>query len=103
VAISAQWSFAFLLRDIMTNAIKIYTVSTCNHCKAAKEFFDNYGVTYDCKEIDTASEKDQPALMEEVKKFNPACTVPTIIVGDKIIVGFKEKLLREILADVIHE
>jgi glutaredoxin-like protein NrdH len=81
----------------MMNAIKIYTVSTCNHCKAAKQFFDSCGVPYDCKEIDTASEKDQAVLMEEVKKINPACTAPTIIVGNKIIVGFKEKLLREIL------
>ena len=81
----------------MIKAIKIYTVSTCNHCKAAKQFLDSCGVSYDCKEIDTASEEKQALLMEEVKKFNPACTVPTIIIGNKIIVGFKERTLRDAL------
>ncbi len=52
---------------------------------------------YDCKEIDTASEKDQTLLLEEVKRFNPSCTVPTIIVGNRIIVGFKERIRREAL------
>ncbi len=76
MVISAQCSFAFCLltREIMASAIKIYTVSTCNHCKAAKQFFDSCGVPYDCKEIDTASEKDQTLLLDEVKRFNPSYT-----------------------------
>lgn len=81
----------------MTNLVKIYTDSTCPHCKAAKQFLSNCGVQYDCHEIDTASEEEQAILIDEVKKFNPACTVPTIIIGNKILVGFNEILVREAL------
>jgi len=33
----------------------------------------------------------------KVKKFNPKCSFPTIIIGDKVIVGFKENEIREAL------
>jgi glutaredoxin len=32
-----------------------------------------------------------------VKKLNPNCSFPTIIIGDKVIVGFKEDEIKEAL------
>jgi len=36
-------------------------------------------------------------IIADVKKFNPRCSFPTIIIGDKVIVGFKEKEIKEAL------
>ena len=44
----------------------------------------------------TKDEKYQ-AIIEDVKQFNPRCSFPTIIIGDKVIVGFKEKEIKEAL------
>jgi len=32
-----------------------------------------------------------------VRKLNPQCSFPTIIIGDKVIVGFQEDQIREAL------
>lgn len=81
----------------MTPPVKLYTLSTCTHCKAAKRFLDSCGVQYEFQDVDLFSGEEQAALIEEVKKFNPGCTFPTIIIGNKIIVGFREQVVREAL------
>jgi glutaredoxin-like protein NrdH len=81
----------------MTPSVKLYTLSTCIHCKAAKKFLEDCGVKYDFQDVDLCSGEEQSALLEELRKFNPGCTFPTIIIGNKIIVGFREEMVREAL------
>ena len=81
----------------MTPSVKMYTLSTCGHCRDAKKFLDNCGVKYEFQDVDTVSGEEQSELIDEVKKFNPGCTFPTIIIGNKIIVGFREEVIREAL------
>jgi hypothetical protein len=38
-------------------------------------------------------------MIAEVKKFNPNCSFPTILIGDKVIVGLREKEIKEALGD----
>jgi glutaredoxin len=40
---------------------------------------------------------ERRAIIEDVKKFNPRCSFPTVIIGDKVIVGYKEKEIKEAL------
>ena len=77
--------------------VKLYTLSTCSHCKKTKKFLEDCGVTYEFTDIDMLQGQERTAMIEEVKKFNPNCSFPTILVGDKIIVGFKEDKIKEAL------
>lgn len=81
----------------MKPPVRIYSLSTCVHCRAAKKFLDDCGVKYEFRDVDLASGEEQSALINEVRKFNPGCTFPTIIIGNKIIVGFREQAIREAL------
>ncbi len=81
----------------MTPSVKLYTLSTCIHCKAAKKFLEDCGVKYEFRDVDLCSGEEQAALLAEVRKFNPVCTFPTIIIGNKIIIGFREQVVREAL------
>jgi len=81
----------------MSEPVKIYTLSTCGHCKAAKKFLTDHGVPYTCKDVDLLSGDERKETIEEVKKYNPACSFPTILIGGKVIVGFNELALREAL------
>jgi len=74
--------------------IKIYTLTTCGHCKNTKQLLDECGVKYDCVDVDKLVGEERAAILEEVKKYNPACSFPTILVGDKVIVGFRERKSR---------
>ncbi len=77
--------------------VKLYTLSTCSHCKKTKKFLEECGVSYDYTDIDMLQGPERAAMIEEVKKVNPNCSFPTILVGDKIIVGFKEDKIKEAL------
>jgi glutaredoxin-like protein NrdH len=81
----------------MNETIKIYTLSTCGHCKAAKKFLNDHGIAYTCTDVDLLAGDERKETIEAVKKINPACSFPTIIIGDKVIVGFNESSIREAL------
>jgi glutaredoxin len=47
--------------------------------------------------VDTLEGDERKAIIEDVKKFNPRCSFPTIIIGEKVIVGYKETEIKEAL------
>jgi glutaredoxin-like protein NrdH len=77
--------------------VKMYTLSTCSHCKATKKFLSDCEVRYDFVDVDLLEGEERQAIIEDVKKFNPRCSFPTIIIGERVIVGFKEDEIREAL------
>ncbi|MCF8085022.1 MAG: glutaredoxin family protein [Deltaproteobacteria bacterium] len=81
----------------MENKVKMYTLSTCSHCKATKKFLDDCNVAYEFDDVDLLEGEERAAILEDVKKLNPRCSFPTIVIGDRVIVGFKEAEIREAL------
>ena len=79
------------------NKVKIYTLSTCSHCKATKRFLDECSVRYDFTDVDTLQGEERQAILDDVRKLNPRCSFPTIIIGGKVIVGFKENEIKDAL------
>lgn len=77
--------------------VKLYTLSTCSHCKHTKQYLNDCGVQYDFIDVDLLQGQERTDMIEEVKKVNPNCSFPTILVGDKVIVGFKENEIKEAL------
>jgi len=81
----------------MENKVKIYTLSTCSHCKATKRFLDECSVQYEFTDVDMLQGEERQAILDDVRKLNPRCSFPTIIIGEKVIVGFKENEIKEAL------
>ena len=77
--------------------VKVYSLSTCSHCKDTKKFLDQCGIDYDCVEIDKLDPEKRRKFIEEIKRLNPQCSFPTVVAGDKVIVGFKQDELKEAL------
>ncbi len=77
--------------------VQIYSLSTCSHCKATKKFLSDCVVKYEFTDVDLLHGDERKAILEEVKKFNPKCSFPTVIVGEKVIVGYKEEEIKEAL------
>ncbi|VVB93668.1 Glutaredoxin [uncultured archaeon] len=82
----------------MTNKIKpkLYTLSTCVHCKATKRFLKENGIEFDYVDVDKLDGRELDKVREEVMKISGG-RFPTIIIGKKVIVGFQEDKLREVL------
>ena len=72
--------------------VKIYSTPGCPWCGKAKEFFDKNKIKY--KDIDVAS---NPEAAKEMIEKSGQKGVPVIEVGGKVIVGFDESELKEIL------
>jgi glutaredoxin-like protein NrdH len=77
--------------------VKIYTLSTCSHCKATKQFLNECHIKYDFTDVDVLQGEERKAVLEDIRKINPKCSFPTIVIGDKVIVGFKEDEIKEAL------
>jgi len=78
-------------------SVMIYTLSTCSHCKSTKKLLDECTVQYEFVDVDLLEGEERKAILEDIKKINPRCSFPTIIIGDKVIVGFKENEIKEAL------
>jgi glutaredoxin-like protein NrdH len=83
--------------EIMEPKVKLYSLSTCSHCKATKKLLDDCTVRYEATDVDLLSGQERAAVLEEVRKLNPQCSFPTIIIGDQVIVGFREAEIRKAL------
>lgn len=79
------------------NKVKLYTISTCSHCKSTKKFLDECTVQYEFTDVDLLEGEERATILEDVRKINPRCSFPTIIINDTVIVGFQEDKIREAL------
>lgn len=77
--------------------VKMYTLSTCVHCKNAKKLLDDCKVRYEYQDVDLLSGKEREDVLEEIRKVNANCSFPTILIGDRVILGFREQEIREAL------
>jgi len=78
--------------------VMLYALSTCGWCRRTKALLNDLGVAYDYTDVDLLKGKEQDQAMDEVKKFNPDCNFPTLVIdGQKCIVGFREDEIREAL------
>ncbi|MEN6433134.1 MAG: glutaredoxin family protein [Smithella sp.] len=81
----------------MAAKVKMYTLSTCSHCKATKKFLRDNGINFDYVDVDLLQGDDKQKVLEELMQYNPDRSFPTIIIGDTIIIGFRENDIREVL------
>ena len=77
--------------------IKLYALTTCIHCKDTKDFLDKCGVDYDCVHVDKLEGDERRRMIEEIKKANPGCAFPMLLIGSKVIIGFKREEIKEAL------
>ena len=77
--------------------VKLYTLSTCSHCKSTKRLLAECTIEYDFVDVDLLEGEERKAILEDIKKVNPRCSFPTLIIGDKVVVGYKEKEIKEAL------
>jgi glutaredoxin-like protein NrdH len=77
--------------------VKMYTLSTCSHCRAAKNLMKNLGIQFEYVDVDLLSGSERASALEEVRKLNPLCSFPTILIGDTVVVGNREDKIREAL------
>jgi len=67
----------------MEKDVKVYTLPTWPHCKTAKEYLSQKGITY--QEFDVGKNKE---AAKEMIRVSSARSVPVIVIEKEVIVGF---------------
>ena len=81
-----------------TGRVMLYALSTCPWCKKTKKLLTDLGVEYEYVDVDLLDDSDRENVVETVKKWNSACSYPTLVLNNKTcIVGFKEDEIRKAL------
>ena len=72
--------------------VLVYSTPTCPHCKRAKKFLEENGISF--QDIDVATDK---AAREEMMQKAKQMAVPVFDINGTIIVGFAESKIKEAL------
>ncbi|SDO35693.1 Glutaredoxin [Desulforhopalus singaporensis] len=77
--------------------IKLYAVSTCSHCRALMEFLQQNRLPFEFVYVDELLGEERRDTIKKVKQVNKRCSFPTTVIGEAVVVGFKEDELKEVL------
>lgn len=78
--------------------ILLYTLSTCVWCKKTKKWLGKKRLAYRFVDVDLERPEDRETLLEEMRRFNPKSSFPTLVIDDReTIVGFKPDKFKELL------
>ena len=78
-------------------SVTLYALSTCIWCRRTRKLLDELSAEYDLIEVDLTSGDERKRVIEELRKHNPRCSFPTIVIDQDrdCIIGFQERKIRE--------
>jgi glutaredoxin len=78
-----------------SHKVVFYGLSTCIHCRHAREFLEENDVPFELHYVDLAEGEDRTRLLEKVREYNPSISFPTIVIDDNsVVVGFTPDALK---------
>ncbi len=78
---------------MVEKSVVIYSLPTWPHCKRAKEYLSQKGITY----VDYDVAKDKGRIKEMMQKSGQL-GVPVILVNDDVLIGFNQPKVDKLLA-----
>lgn len=78
--------------------VTLYALSTCGWCKMTRGWLDENHVEYECIYVDLVPKEEREALIAQIQeRIGRRPAFPTVICGDKFVVGFNKDQLKEML------
>ena len=77
--------------------VQFYGISTCVWCKRTRQFLEEQEVPFDYVYLDLLDDDEYAEVMEEVRRWNPAESFPTVVLGGRCIVGYRPEEIKEAL------
>lgn len=85
--------------DHASSEILCYGLSTCIHCRNARSFLEKNHQDSTWIYVDLLDGGEREEALDEVRKFNPRISFPTIVIGEGefVVIGFQPEELSRIL------
>jgi len=75
--------------------IILYAISTCVWCKKVKKLLNSLNADYYYIDVDLLDGREREKVEEEVTKWNPLCSFPTLVIDNKeSVVGYDEEEIK---------
>jgi glutaredoxin-like protein NrdH len=80
--------------------VVLFALSTCPACKKTKALLKELGVDALIVDLDLVDRDSREKLLQEVRRFNPRETFPTLVInkGEKVVVGYSDEEIRAALS-----
>jgi len=78
-------------------SLRLYSLSTCGYCELVTKMLDDLAVDYESIVVDLLPPDEKDNAVGEIKKVNPRCTFPTLIHGDKVVIGMRPQEIKDML------
>lgn len=82
-----------------THQIEFYGLSTCIHCRHAREFLEEHRQNFDITYLDKLEGEARAEALNKVRQYNPQISFPTLVIdgGKDVIVGFQPDAMTQAL------
>jgi glutaredoxin len=78
--------------------VMLYAISTCGWCRRTRKFLEDRDVAFDFIYMDLVEGQERADALEEVRRWNPAKSFPTLVVDDaEAVVGYRTNEITEVL------
>lgn len=85
-------------RVIASIPISLYEANWCGHCRRAKAWFAVQHLNVTDYDVDH-DEQAKRALFQ----YNPRGSLPTMVIGERVLVGFSEEHIAQTLAAIASQ
>ncbi len=78
----------------LENPVSLYTVPTCDTCDLVRLFLENNAIPFAEKDV-----RNNLETQAELEKLTGTLTVPTLVIGERVIDGYSRRAIRAALND----
>ncbi len=78
-----------------SKTIVLFSLSTCGFCLNIKKMLDDLQVDFTLLQVDEMENDQKKQAMQLLRKKNPKCSFPTVLVDEEVVVGYKVQEIKE--------
>ncbi len=83
--------------------ITLYALQTCGLCKDTKNLLQAQRIVFRTVYVDMLVGETRNDTLRFLRRVNPSVSFPTVVVGDKTIVGFKPREIEAALQSLANQ
>ncbi len=74
------------------SAIILYSLQSCSHCKDTKQYLEQLNISFKTIYVDMLLGDERGETLRQLRRINPGVSFPTLVIGNKAIIGFKKMI-----------
>jgi glutaredoxin-like protein NrdH len=80
-----------------THEITVYSLTTCPHCNAVKQYLKDKGLSFKYLNMDEATHDEKREVTLFLKAHKLQIAFPMVIIDEKVLQGFDVKMMENYL------